>query len=93
MNSGSIVLWFAKNARKAERARTVCADYGLISLHRNLFSGPISTNERLEFENKMKNIFNGRNDKYHVVVLCADCFKRHDVSYAITRNRKPYEIV
>jgi len=77
----AIVSWRTNNWRRAEQAVRWCKDYGLVPLHKNLYSGKLYLDERNEFDVKMKKLFSGKNDRYCSFVMCASCSPNSVVNF------------
>ena len=78
-----IVSWQTRNRRRAGRAEKWCKDYGLIQLHKGLYSGKLYLTERKQLDHKMLNLLNGRHDRYCSFVMCSSCAPNTIASFEI----------
>ena len=79
----TIISWDTINWRRAKKAEHWCRDYGLVLLHKNLYSGKLYLNERGDLDAKMKNLFVGKNDRYVSFAICASCGHNSVVNFQI----------
>jgi hypothetical protein len=79
----TIVSWYTASWRRAKKAEQWCKDYGLVRLHKNLYSGKLYLEERKELDEKMKRLFSGKNDRYGSFAMCASCGRNSVVNFEI----------
>jgi len=91
--SGVVVSWRTRNARKMRRVEVWCADYGLGPVHKGLSLGALYESERQAFERKLRTLLSGRNDRYHILVLCISCLQGAQAGDAISEIKMQYELV
>ena len=78
-----MISWQTRNRRRAGRAERWCRDYGLIQLHKRLYSGKLYPAERKKLDRKMLGLFTGRYDRYCSFVMCSSCAPNSLASFEI----------
>jgi hypothetical protein len=75
------------------RIEKCCADYGLASIYKTLYTGTLYESEHQELEKKFRSILVGKRDEYCILFLCASCSKEFNITHKIYQKEIPYEIV
>jgi len=68
-----IISWQTRNWRRGRQAEKWCRDYGLVKVHKNLYSGKLYLRERSQFNQKMTGLLAGKHDVFCSFVMCASC--------------------
>ncbi len=66
--------WESRNWRHQNKALLWCKDYGLTSVTKSFFVGELYAKERKSVEQKFKNLFTGKTEKFFFATMCKSCF-------------------